>query len=138
MSKLLECLKNMEKKTYKSCRKNAYEYSIHDVNEENQKVVLLFSSGSRVDLSFLAFNTIIDYLVQNKHRFVRIGSTLDIAEDSDTLEYIIQQLNPDKKTHTKRAVHICDILCECGFVEYGNAVNPKTQYNNQAVRWTEK
>ena len=135
MSKLLECLKNMEKKTYKSSRKNALDYSIHAVNDENQNVVVLFSSGSRVDLSFKAFNTIIDYLVQNSNRFVRIGSTLEPSVDSDTLEDVIQKLDPDKKTHTKRAVHICDILCECRFVEYGSAVNPKTQHNNQAVKW---
>ena len=125
----------MEKKTFKPCRENALDYSIKNIDEHNQKVVIRFSSGTRLDLPFNAFNTIIDYLVQNRDRSIRIGSTLNKSTDYDTLESVIQSLDPEKSSHTKRAVHICDILQECGFVDFGQAMNPETRRLNQAVKW---
>ena len=125
----------MEKRSFKPCRKNALEYSIHNIDEHNQKIVIRFSSDTRLDLPFKAFNAIIDYLVQNSDRFVRIGTTLNKSKDHDTLEHVIQSLDPQRKSHTKRAVHICDILHEGGFIDFRKAVNPQTGRLCQAVKW---
>jgi len=135
MSKLFDCLMDLKNKSITSCRKNALDYSIEEIDEYNQKVDIRFSSGTPLGLTFATFNAIIDYLVQNKDRYIRIGSTLKKSLDSDTLEYVIQSLEPDRLSYTKRAVHICDILFECGFISFGKALNPKTKRYNQAAKW---
>jgi hypothetical protein len=135
MSLLLDYIKEMKKKLFNPLRKNSLEYYIHDVDEHNQRVITRFSSGTKLYLPFKAFNAIIDYLIDNNDRFVRIGSIHNKSTDHDTLEYVIQSLDPERKSHTKRAVHISDILHECGFVDFGKAVNQKTGRLCQAVKW---
>jgi len=109
MSKLLELLKRAEGKTYDSPRERALEYRIKKVDEYKKKIVMSFSSGHPVDLKFQAFNAVIDYLIENADRFVRVGATTQVSSDADTIEYIIQSLEPNKTSYTKRAPHICDL-----------------------------
>jgi hypothetical protein len=135
MSKILELLKKEEGKTFSSPRARAIDYTISKVNEDNQNIVIHFSSGTSLYLNFRTFNAVIDYLRNNANRFVRVGGTTNKSSDKDTLEYVIQSLEPYTDSHTKRAPHVCDILNLGGFIEYGKARNPKTNRLNQAVKW---
>jgi len=137
MSKLLECLHKIKGENMRSDRPRSQPFSVVDVDEGKQHVRIRFESGTYLYLHFRVFNAVIDYLVENQNRFVRIGATNKVSKDRDTLEWVIQQTD-DSSTHTRRAPFVCDLLQVCGFVKYGFALNPSSGRMNQAVKWVSK
>lgn len=134
MSKLLEYLQRIKGEKIRSDRPRSQSFSVVDVDERKQHVMIRFESGTSLYLHFRVFNAVIDYLVENQNRFVRIGATNKVSKDRDTLEWVIQQTD-GSSTHTRRAPFVCDLLQVCGFVEYGFALNPYSGRMNQAVKW---
>jgi len=134
MSKLLDCLNKLKGERIRSDRPRAQPFSIIEIDEGKQHLRIRFESGTLLYLHFKAFNAVIDYLVEAKDRFARIGATNQVSDDRDTVEWIIQQTD-DSLTHTRRAPFICDLLHACGYIEYGFALNPYSDRMNQAVKW---
>lgn len=86
MSKILDCLHGIKEKSIKPDRPRSQSFKILEIDEEMQHVKIRFESGTPLYLHFKIFNAVIDYLVGNKKRFIRIGATNQVSEDRDTLE----------------------------------------------------
>ena len=137
MSKLLDCLRKIKGENIKPDRPRSKSFNIEEIDEGSQHVRIRFESGTPLYLHFRVFNAVIEYLVENHDRFVRIGATIQTSEDRDTIEWVIQQTD-GSLSHTRRAPFVCDLLQICGFVEYGFALNPYSGRMNQAVKWLSK
>lgn len=113
-------------------------FEIIKVNEAKRLVEVEFKkSYTRLRLEFGRFEIALDFLERNRDKWIRLGTRFD-SDDPDTIEWQIQrkarQIHPNRHIDLKSAPHVCDILVLSGLAEYGRAINPVTNRENQAIR----
>jgi hypothetical protein len=142
-SKLLNWIKMnsgriFESPRSKNSRRETKKFRIIKLDNENKIVHLEFmKSFTLLRLEFWRFEIALEVLERNKKQWVRLGGSYD-SKDPNTIEYAIQtkarKLHPNREKDLKSAPHVCDILVLSEIAEYGKAINPITDRENQAVR----
>lgn len=126
------------RKTLFKERRNVQDFKIVEVNEGKEIVKIRFvESGTLLPLEFWRFNKTIEAL--SRGEWIRLGTRL-YANEPSTLEWMLQEKAKkiyNRKTDTKTAPHICDILVLSEMAKYGYIKNPKTKRKNQAVKIAE-
>lgn len=143
---LLEWLISNRNQTFESPRKtifgtSAQRFEIMKVDKAKGIVEVEFKKRfTPLRLEFWRFETILDLLEKNRGKWTRLGTRFD-SKDPNTIEYKIQtkakQIYSNRKIDLKSAPHVCDILVLSGMAEYGKAINPITDRENQAIRLKE-
>jgi hypothetical protein len=141
--RLLEWLRSNRNQSSESPRRTIFgtktqRFEIIKVNEAKRLVEVEFKkSYTRLRLEFGRFEIALDFLERNRDKWIRLGTRFD-SDDPDTIEWQIQrkarQIHPNRHIDLKSAPHVCDILVLSGLAEYGRAINPVTNRENQAIR----
>lgn len=111
-------------------------FTLVKIDEESQKVVIRFDSGTRLDLHFWRFNLVYTILKNANGEYVAIGSKFD-PEKEDTIEsklYEEAKLKNYSSARLKTAPFLCDLFVLCEVAQYSTIKNPKTGRTVQAIR----
>lgn len=111
------------------------DFEIINIDEKNGEVMIRFTESRRLGLplTFLMFDRALNYITENRGRYVRLGT--GFKPQPDTIEgEIWKKPHPISKTPYKAASHICDILVLSEIAEYGYTINPLTGRKVQGVK----
>jgi len=111
------------------------DFKIVDVNDEGKRIKIQFLGARKtvLTLEFWRFDKALELIP--KKGWIRLGTSLR-PQDERTLEYQLQKYAKRKynrKSDTKTAPHICDILALSKLVKYISVRNPNTGRQTQAV-----
>lgn len=116
------------------------EFKVIELNELLQRIKIEFQKNRTIlPIKFWRFDQAIKFL-SKKRDFVRLGTRL-YADDLDTLEGHLQghgMKRHNRKTDTKTAPHVGDLLVLTGLAEYGWMKNPYSGRRNQAIKLIRK
>lgn len=111
------------------------DFKLVGLNEAGERVGMLFlESGTLLPLEFWRFREALE-LLSEKTGMVRLGTSLK-SEDPDSLEWNLQRLERklyERRSGTKTAPHVGDILVLAGLARYGWSRNPWSGRRNQAI-----
>lgn len=144
-AQVLEWLESNCNRTFESPRRIAFGtntqcFEILNVDKLKGIVELEFKKKyTHLRLEFWRFEIALDLLEKSRGKWIRLGTRYD-SDDPNTVEYKIQtkarQVHPNRRIDLKSAPHVCDILVLSGLAEYGRAINPITDRENQAIKLT--
>ena len=109
------------------------DFKIVNVNEKGIKIQFLGARKTVLTLESWRFDKALELIP--KKGWIRLGTSLR-PQDERTLEYQLQKYAKRKynrKSDTKTAPHICDILALSKLVKYVSVRNPNTGRRTQAV-----
>ena len=140
--RLTEWMKSNLGKILESPRKEMFKggnapqnFKIVEVNENKKRIKIKFMKmGTLLPLEFWRFDKVIELIARGDR--IRLGTSLK-PYDHLTIEWKLQEQAKKRygrKSDSKTAPHIADILVLHGIAEYGYARNPKTNRNNQALK----
>jgi len=142
--RVLDWLKANIGKTVSSPRKDVFDrgvkdFEIVDVDEKVKRVKIRFEERKypALPLTFSMFDRAIEYIVENKGQWVRLGTSFNPQPNTVEGEIWRKPYPIKYKITYKVASHICDILALAGVVEYGSMKNPLTRRKVQAVKLIE-
>jgi len=129
-------------KTFSSPRKVVFgrevkDLEIVDVDERNERVRIRFEGRKylALPLTFLMFERAKKYIVENKGKYVRLGTSINNPQPSTIEGEIWKKPYPiSYKTPYKTASHICDIHVLADIAEYGYVKNPLTGRRVQGIK----
>lgn len=113
------------------------DFEIVDIDEMNERVKIHFEESTypALPLTFSMFERALNYIIQNKGHWVRLGTSIDDPQPGTIEGAIWQKPYPINYKHPyKTASHVCDILALASLVEYGSTINPLTGRRVQAIR----
>jgi hypothetical protein len=111
-------------------------FTILKMDEENQKIVIKFDSGTRLDLHYWRFNLVHTILKNAKGEYVAIGSRLD-PETEDTIESRLYEEAKEKNyssARLKTAPFLCDLFVFFKIAQDGTIEKLRTLKTVQAIR----
>ena len=106
-------------------------FKIKEVDENKRRIIIEFKSGTLLPLEYWRFEEALLFI--DKNEFVPIGASINEKYQKDSLEGVLKEIAKKKyhkKTDTKTAPHIADLLQLAGISELGETKSS----NNRIVQ----
>lgn len=104
-------------------------FKIIEVDDNKKRIIIVFKSGTPLPLEYWRFEETLNFI--NMNEFVPIGASINEKYHKDSLEGVLKERakkKSQKKTDTKTAPHIADLLQLAGIAELG-----KTKSSNNRI-----